>query len=183
MNVTALPARARIAAYFATLLFTVAWGSPSFAASASTMLQAPVKDSLDCVKGAIQANHYRLDTNNAGQPSGAPGQTKTAETVIGIRRLHAEEINRYASSLRRYGEARIDYGLARMNVGLSPTGARATQINLTASILVFMTPGIPLMRPSRLFTLQSNGGLEDEFLASLRESKCAAQSAPSPVLR
>jgi hypothetical protein len=183
MNLTALPARARIAAYFATLLFTVAWAAPSFATSASMMLQAPMKDSLDCVKGALKKNHYGLDTNNAGQPSRGPGQTKAAETVIGIRRLHADEISRYASNLRRYGEARIDYGLARMNVGLSPNDARATQINFTASILVFMTPGIPLMGPSRLFTLRSNGGLEDEFAASLRQSKCAAQSAPSPALR
>jgi hypothetical protein len=183
MNLKALPARARIAAYFATLLFTVAWAGPSLAVSASIMLQAPVKDSLDCVKGALKKNNYRLDTSSAGQPSGGPAQTKPAETVTGIRRLHAEEINRYASNLRRFGEARIDYGLARMNVGLSPVAARATQINFTASILVFMTPGIPLMRPSRLFTLQSSGGLEDEFLASLRQSKCAAQSAPSPALR
>jgi hypothetical protein len=183
MDLTALPARARIAAYFATLLFTVAWGAPSFAASASMMLQAPVKDSLDCVKGALQKNQYRLDTNNAAQLSGGPGLAKATDTVIGIRRLHAEEINRYSLNLRRYGEARIDYGLARMNVGLSPNDARATQINFTASILAFMTPGIPLMGPSRLFTLQSNGGLEDEFAASLRQSRCGAQSAPSPALR
>jgi hypothetical protein len=181
MNLTALPARARIAAYFATLLFNVAWAAPSFAGFASMMLQAPVKDSLDCVKGALKKNNYRLDTNNAGQPSGGPGRVKAAETVMGIRRLHAEEISRYALGLRKYGEARVDYGLARMNVGLSPVAARATQINFTASILVFMTPGIPLMGPSRLFTLQSNGGLEDEFAASLRQSKCGAQSAPSPV--
>lgn len=147
------------------------------------MLLAPVKDSLDCVKGALKKNHYGLDTNNAGQPSGGPGRAKAAETVIGIRRLHADEINRYALNLRRYGETRIDNGLARMNVVVSPIAARATQINFTASILVFMTPGIPLMRPSRLFTLQSNGGLEDELFASLKQSKCAGQSAPSPVLR
>jgi hypothetical protein len=110
MNLRALPTRARFAVYFATMLFTVAWAAPSFAASASMMLQAPVKDSLECVKGALKKNHYGLDTNNAGQPGGGPGRAKAAETVIGIRRLHADEINRYSLNLRRYGEARIDSG-------------------------------------------------------------------------
>jgi hypothetical protein len=129
MNLRALPARTRFAVYFATLLFTVAWVAPSFAASASMMLQATVKDSLDCVKGALKNNHYGLDTNNAGQPSGGPGRAKAAETVIGIRRLHADEINRYASNLRRYRRAARrqtgQSGVARRNGGAANVMGRA----------------------------------------------------------
>ena len=148
-----------------------------FAASTSVNLRAPLSAALDCVKGALKKNSYGLVPNNAGQASGT-------ESIIGVRRLSADEVKWYgALGVLKNREAHIDYGLARTSVSLIPLDALSARISLTTSILVFTAPGIPLMRPSRFFSLQSNGELEADLLASLNESGCAGLSAPSLLPR
>src|SRR5262249_5728321 len=119
--------------------------------------------------------------DDGGQPGRGPVSTKSAGTLGGVRRLSADEVKRFAAlGILKDREPHIDYGIARMSVSLIRVDARRTRILLASSILVFMAPGIPLMRPSRLFWLSSSGELEAEMLVSLRRrSICTGSSPPS----
>jgi hypothetical protein len=134
------------------------------------------------VKDALKQNGYGLIPDNAGQPGADPVSTKKAETLTGVRRLSADDVKRVAAlGILKNIEPHIDYGVTRMSVTLITVDARSTRISFASSILVFMAPGIPLMRPSRLFWLSSDGELEADLLASLKRSNCASLSAPSPA--
>jgi hypothetical protein len=173
---------ARVAACLMLVAVVSRVALPASATATSIVLQAPLAIALDCVKDALKQNGYGLVPDNAGQPGAGPVNTKRAETLTGVRRLSADEVRRFAAlGILKDREPHIDYGLARMSVTLIPVDARSTRIHLASSILVFMAPGIPLMRPSRLFWLSSDGELEADLLASLKRSSCTSSSAPSPA--
>jgi hypothetical protein len=149
-----------------------------FAGSTSIVLQAPSSAAVDCVKDALKENDYRL------APSTAPSDSGPKLALIGVRGLSPEHVRRYALGLPKSRNVQIRFGLCKMRITLIPVDYRSTQVDLSADIVVFMEPGLPLMRPSRLFRLSSSGDLEADLVASLKRSACAfASSASSPDLR
>jgi hypothetical protein len=169
----------------ASLVLVVVFSRLALPASTATkpiILQRPLAIGVDCVKSTLKKNGYALLPDNAAQAGTGPVAMKRQASVVGVRRLNANEVKRFAAlGILKNGEPHIDYGLARMNISLIPIDAGRTQVSLASSIIVFMVPGIPLMVSSRLFPLGSNGALEANLLASLKQSTCAGWSAPSPT--
>jgi hypothetical protein len=146
----------------------------------SAVLKAPLATAVGCVEDVLVNNGYRLPHGRPEQASGAANGERRTENLTAIRLADTDELRWYVPKVLKDGRARIDYGLIQTTVTLVPIDTQNSRVVFRSSILAFMFPGIPLMRPSRLFPLQSKGRLETDLLASLlKRSRCAGLPAPS----
>ena len=122
--------------------------------------ETPPSSFVECIKGVLKDRGERLLASDE-----AKGRITTAPRVLG-----PDELRKIAVTEKRGDKVQWVQGMVQLTFTFAAADGGPARMEVTARILGKAQTFLPLMRPSDWLPLPSNGILEGEVLAAMRQS-------------